>query len=718
MTHLNPFNFKLSLLTLAAFPSIAHAQFAVTSLSDSGAGSLRDAITQANAAATASTIIFNIPAGGTVALASMLPVLQNPNGISIDGANAGAGAITINGGSTSTTTGDRVFFVGVSTDVSSVSPGLTATTATNWAISNLTITGGNARGGDGGEGLGCGGGGGGAGLGGAIFVNAGNLALQSVSLLGNFAKGGNGGNGTDTSAGPSYGGANGGGGGGMGGFGGRGGGGGFGLGANPTNEPTPPASGAFQGAANNNAGPGQLGYPQSSSGGVGGFGGGGGGRWIYITNNEFGGGATRNGDGIGLPGGYGGGGGSGADAGFGGGGGGGIGGLAGSNYNGGFGGFGGSSGSVGRSGSYQQPPFFYSGGGGSGGAGAGLGGAVFVRKNATITLNNGNISGNSATGGVGERTFTPYTYGLGVGQGIFLAGSASYNVSAGNTVTINDTLGGGVDAQITGGFTKTGTGTLVLGGANSYTGATMVSAGTLAVNGATSALSPVTVLSGATLGGSGTVVGTATINGTINPGNSIGTLTVGGVSGSGTFTCETTAAATDKLISSGAVNLAGMAFTLSGMDLFAVGTSRVVLEKTSAGAISGNFTGLPQNALISRGGGQFLRVSYTGGDGNDMTLTAIENKPQITSFSMVPSSATSGSPINVNVNFQGLPNQAGLKLESSEDLITWTLFPNAASPQTWAADAAGMVNVQTQIPSASMSTAPKRFFRVVVPPTP
>ncbi|HEX5268938.1 MAG TPA: hypothetical protein VFW33_00560, partial [Gemmataceae bacterium] len=127
----------------------------------------------------------------------------------------------------------------------------TVTSTGNLTLENVTLSGGLARGGNGGSNLSEGGGGGGAGLGGAIY-NAGKLTLTADTLTGNVAVGGKGGdglalgygggggglagdghNGTVNGTGDGAGGADGGGAGGFstnganGGFGGGGGGGGY-----------------------------------------------------------------------------------------------------------------------------------------------------------------------------------------------------------------------------------------------------------------------------------------------------------------------------------------------------------------------------------------------------------------------------------------------------------------------------------------------------------
>ncbi len=59
--------------------------FAVTNTADSGKGSLRQAISDANSSAGADTIEFADGVGGTIILAAMLPHITDPEGLTIDG---------------------------------------------------------------------------------------------------------------------------------------------------------------------------------------------------------------------------------------------------------------------------------------------------------------------------------------------------------------------------------------------------------------------------------------------------------------------------------------------------------------------------------------------------------------------------------------------------------------------------------------------------------
>ena len=112
--------------------------------------------------------------------------------------------------------------------------------------------------------------------------------------------------------------------------------------------------------------------------------------------------------------------------------------------------------------------------------------------------------------------------------GWLIAGSDNVYIQSGGAVIDSKNRTVGINSSITlredvtspgGGLTKIGTGTLSLGGVETYTGATTVSNGTLRVNGAIG-IGAVTVASGATLGGSGVINGPVTVpvGATLQPG--------------------------------------------------------------------------------------------------------------------------------------------------------------------------------------------------------
>ena len=335
----------LATVSVLALDISQAATFTVANTTDSGSGSLRQAILDANAATGDDVIAFT--ATGTITLASALPTVTDNTTISGPGTNlltvSGNNSVkvfTLNAGTTNTISGLTIAngrATGNANGSGVANAGfltisncalLNNQTFGGWggaafnsgtiAIINSTFDGNQVSGEPGagghGNGSGCGGalmggGGGGAGMGGGLFNISGTVKILDSSFTGNSASGGKGGNVRAAGCGQG---------------------------------------GGFNGGAGNSSSwqPGQTG----------GFGGGGGGSQTA----------------------------GGGNGGFGGGGGGGA-------YTGGVGGLGGGTGGFG------------SGGTASGaGGGGGIGGGIFMHSG-TVTIVNCSFAGNQAVGGLGGQ---------------------------------------------------------------------------------------------------------------------------------------------------------------------------------------------------------------------------------------------------------------------------------------------------------------------------
>lgn len=468
-------------------------------------------------------------------------------------------------------------------------------------LQSLTITNGAAEGGRGGDAI-AGAGGGGAGMGGALFVDsAANVTLRNVSLADSRAEGGRGG------VAVGGGSATGGGGGGLdedaedGWISGPGAGGGP-AGGSTGSHSHGGNGGAFSGGGGGGVdfGPLAFGLPAIAyNGGHGGFGGGGAGGGDRSDTSTPG------------QGGYGGGGGGGG---------------AGA----GVGGYGGGDGAYNDS---------------QGGGGAGLGGAVFVREGAQLTLENVSFSGNSVAGGIGHEN------GSAEGANLFLmdGGALSYSVSAGQTRT----LAGGVEGDAAIHLSKTGAGVLVLAaGAASDFGSLTVLSGALQVDAALGAAT--TVSSGAVLQGAGTV-GAVTVQsgGTLAPGASPGVLSTGNLAlqSGAIFEVElggTGAGQFDRVNVTGSVSLGGatLDIVLFGGFTPTAGNSFLLLDNDSADAVTGAFTGFVDDVPVLIGGLRYT-VDYQGGDGNDVVLIVSAGPPPPPPPRVIPTTGGSGNDLAI-----------------------------------------------------------------------
>lgn len=239
--------------------------------------------------------------------------------------------------------------------------------------------------------------------------------------------------------------------------------------------------------------------------------------------------------------------------------------------------------------------------------------------NATLIANgSGKVDFSGTSGPAANRRLTAASI---EGSGRFLLGRNRLTVGADNRSTeVSGTIeDGGAGGGTGGALTKTGTGTLLLNGANTYTGTTEVNGGKLVVGDAAHAgarvAGPVNVNAGATLGGFGTVGSTVVANGaTIAPGNSIGTLTVNGnlrLDAGSTYLVEADpgSSASDRIAVTGTATLGGAVVHIGPDGSFASTRSYTIL---TAGALQGSFGSVASNYA-------FLDPTLTYG-ANDVTL--------------------------------------------------------------------------------------------------
>jgi autotransporter-associated beta strand protein len=202
--------------------------------------------------------------------------------------------------------------------------------------------------------------------------------------------------------------------------------------------------------------------------------------------------------------------------------------------------------------------------------------------------------------------------------------------ASGGTFTIADVLANSTGASGgTRGLTKLGNNTLVLtNSANTYSGATLVNAGTLLVNGTNSDSGAVTVANLATLGGTGSLAGAVSVNGTLAPGASIESL------GTGALTFNNGSTFAYELRSDGSFN-GDLSYVTGGLNLS--GTVTLTLADTNPGILSlgskltlisstdawngGLFTylgnSLANNSTFTLGGNQWLlKYNDTSGGSN------------------------------------------------------------------------------------------------------
>jgi autotransporter-associated beta strand protein len=220
-------------------------------------------------------------------------------------------------------------------------------------------------------------------------------------------------------------------------------------------------------------------------------------------------------------------------------------------------------------------------------------------------------------------------------------GSGTPTISIG---ALNSTTSTNYSGTMFGSFNvdKVGTGVLIFSGNNSYTGLTTVRSGKFLLNnnGTTGSFTcPVSAVGGS-FGGTGRTsaaitIGTGSGTGAIlEPGNlSIGTLTTTGtltMNADATYALQisTTVVISDTMVVNAAVlNNPVLSITDLNPGTFPLGDSLMILKNAGSAAITGTFNGLPEFSLVTVNG-YSLRITYKGGDGNDIVLRDNRTVPE------------------------------------------------------------------------------------------
>jgi outer membrane autotransporter protein len=235
-----------------------------------------------------------------------------------------------------------------------------------------------------------------------------------------------------------------------------------------------------------------------------------------------------------------------------------------------------------------------------------------------------NIGGATTPVAPGTLNVTSITFGSGDGK-------LNFNHTSSNYV---------FTPQISGsGFIRQAAGTTILtADSSAFNGSTQVVGGKLVVNGQLGG--GIDVATGGTLGGSGTLTGSVFVggmgSGTIAPGNSIGTLTVGNITfeASSIYEVEANAAGqSDKVVASGTATInGGTVKVLAGAGNYAAATTYTIL--TANGGRSGAF-----DSVISNFAFLDPTLSY---DPNNVYLTLTRNNTDFASVGLTRNQIASG----------------------------------------------------------------------------
>jgi fibronectin-binding autotransporter adhesin len=224
-------------------------------------------------------------------------------------------------------------------------------------------------------------------------------------------------------------------------------------------------------------------------------------------------------------------------------------------------------------------------------------GTLAYGNNITVGAGGGTIELDRVNGANSGNTFALGNLSIGA-VSLTVTAANGYKASfTGGTLTGDATISSDADITVSGavsggfGLTKSGTGALTLGGANTYTGTT-TSAGPVILNG--SLAGPLVMGAGQALSGTGIAAATTIGNGgSINPGNAnIGTLTASAL----TFGAVATDTASVNFTTGSSINVTGTNGLVLNSD--GTGANFVTLNFLTAQPIVGNYTIIDYDGTI------------------------------------------------------------------------------------------------------------------------
>lgn len=249
---------------------------------------------------------------------------------------------------------------------------------------------------------------------------------------------------------------------------------------------------------------------------------------------------------------------------------------------------------------------------------------------------------------------------------------------------------------------KDGEGSLILNAANTYTGETNVRRGTL--------------------GGNGSIAGRLSMN-------SEGVIAPGSPSAIGAFTCVdidltnggsylvnlASGSGADKLVANGEVFLStGVSIIVQPTGQVTQGDVFMILQKSGAAPIDGTF----EQAGTFSSGGVDWSINYSGGDGNDITITALTGSataaalPVLSGLVITPAGAGgSGGLARISATITGGVPNTSIFLEASSDLGILDVWETI---QTIPLDPTGAATINN-VTDPNSSGLPRNFFRLRVP---